>query len=243
MAGAGTGSSGGALCYSRRASGRRDAREAIAPGAIVRFGALGAPEASREARRCGRNAQRRDAREAIAPGAIVRFGALGAPEASREARRCERSEPRRDAREAEGGALLRRYTGSNPYRGFESLSLRQKPRTRAGSARPRCGRREASKLLCSREGCEGFGAALAPPNRGRRHVGESLSLRQKPRTRAGSARPRCGRREASKLLCSREGCEGFGAALAPPNRGRRHVGESLSLRPFPLRRARPRAAC
>ena len=26
---------------------------------------------------------------------------------------------------AEGGALLRRYTGLNPYRGFESLSLRQ----------------------------------------------------------------------------------------------------------------------
>ena len=25
---------------------------------------------------------------------------------------------------AEGGALLRRYTGLNPYRGFESLSLR-----------------------------------------------------------------------------------------------------------------------
>jgi hypothetical protein len=32
---------------------------------------------------------------------------------------------RRDARVAEGGALLRRYTGLNPYRGFESLSLRQ----------------------------------------------------------------------------------------------------------------------
>jgi uncharacterized tellurite resistance protein B-like protein len=28
---------------------------------------------------------------------------------------------------AEGGALLRRYTGLNPYRGFESLSLRQFP--------------------------------------------------------------------------------------------------------------------
>ena len=32
---------------------------------------------------------------------------------------------RSDARVAEGGALLRRYTGLNPYRGFESLSLRQ----------------------------------------------------------------------------------------------------------------------
>ncbi len=32
---------------------------------------------------------------------------------------------RRDDREAEGGALLRRYTGLNLYRGFESLSLRQ----------------------------------------------------------------------------------------------------------------------
>src|SRR3989441_8180749 len=32
---------------------------------------------------------------------------------------------RRDARVAEGGALLRRYTGLTPYRGFESLSLRQ----------------------------------------------------------------------------------------------------------------------
>src|SRR2546421_10416999 len=32
---------------------------------------------------------------------------------------------RRDARVAEGGALLRRYTGLNRYRGFESLSLRQ----------------------------------------------------------------------------------------------------------------------
>ena len=29
---------------------------------------------------------------------------------------------------AEGGALLRRYTGLNPYRGFESLSLRQTPK-------------------------------------------------------------------------------------------------------------------
>ena len=28
---------------------------------------------------------------------------------------------------AEGGALLRRYMGLNPYRGFESLSLRQIP--------------------------------------------------------------------------------------------------------------------
>src|SRR6185295_6061778 len=34
---------------------------------------------------------------------------------------------RSDAREAEGGALLRRYTGLNRYRGFESLSLRQSP--------------------------------------------------------------------------------------------------------------------
>jgi hypothetical protein len=34
---------------------------------------------------------------------------------------------RSDARVAEGGALLRRYTGLNPYRGFESLSLRQIP--------------------------------------------------------------------------------------------------------------------
>src|SRR5690349_10326284 len=34
---------------------------------------------------------------------------------------------RRDAREAEGGALLRRYMGLNPYRGFESLSLRHLP--------------------------------------------------------------------------------------------------------------------
>ena len=32
---------------------------------------------------------------------------------------------RRGDREAEGGALLRRYTGLNPYRGFESLPLRQ----------------------------------------------------------------------------------------------------------------------
>src|SRR5688572_24786605 len=32
---------------------------------------------------------------------------------------------RRDARVAEGGALLRRYTAFKPYRGFESLSLRQ----------------------------------------------------------------------------------------------------------------------
>src|SRR5438067_445500 len=30
----------------------------------------------------------------------------------------------RDGREAEGGGLLNRYTGLNPYRGFESLSLR-----------------------------------------------------------------------------------------------------------------------
>src|SRR5258706_3651483 len=32
---------------------------------------------------------------------------------------------RRGARVAEGGALLRRYTGLNLYRGFESLPLRQ----------------------------------------------------------------------------------------------------------------------
>src|SRR5438477_1285161 len=32
---------------------------------------------------------------------------------------------RSDARVAEGGALLRRYTGLNRYREFESLSLRQ----------------------------------------------------------------------------------------------------------------------
>src|SRR5689334_16786419 len=48
---------------------------------------------------------------------------------------------RRDAREAEGGALLRRYMGLNPYRGFESLSLRHHPSTAApeppSSAGPR----------------------------------------------------------------------------------------------------------
>ncbi len=31
---------------------------------------------------------------------------------------------RRDGREAEGDGLLNRYTGSNPYPGFESPSLR-----------------------------------------------------------------------------------------------------------------------
>ena len=39
----------------------------------------------------------------------------------------ENSPARRDDRVAEGGALLRRYVGLNPYRGFESLSLRQNP--------------------------------------------------------------------------------------------------------------------
>src|SRR2546425_4055145 len=39
---------------------------------------------------------------------------------------------RRDARVAEGGALLRRYTGLNPYREFESLSLRQSTAELAG---------------------------------------------------------------------------------------------------------------
>ena len=34
---------------------------------------------------------------------------------------------RRDARVAEGDGLLNRCTGSNPYRGFESLSLRFHP--------------------------------------------------------------------------------------------------------------------
>ena len=33
---------------------------------------------------------------------------------------------RRDGREAEGGGLLNRYTIEKSYRGFESLSLRQK---------------------------------------------------------------------------------------------------------------------
>src|SRR5262245_3516906 len=38
------------------------------------------------------------------------------------------------------------------------------------------------------------------------------------------------RRGASKLLCSREGFEGFGdARYAPPNRGRGYVTESLPL--------------
>ena len=31
----------------------------------------------------------------------------------------------RDGREAEGNGLLNRHTGDFPYRGFESLSLRQ----------------------------------------------------------------------------------------------------------------------
>ena len=43
---------------------------------------------------------------------------------------------RSDARVAEGGALLRRYTGLNPYRGFESLSLRQAS-SKGVSERPR----------------------------------------------------------------------------------------------------------
>ena len=34
---------------------------------------------------------------------------------------------------AEGGALLRRYMGLNPYRGFESLLLRQLKKTLRGS--------------------------------------------------------------------------------------------------------------
>jgi len=37
---------------------------------------------------------------------------------------------------------------------------------------------------------------------------------------------------ASRLLGSREGFEGFGDA-APPNRGRRYVGESLPILPIP----------
>src|SRR5688500_14684693 len=45
--------------------------------------------------------------------------------AKNNAARVECPHVRRDARVAEGGALLRRYTGLNPYRGFESLSLRQ----------------------------------------------------------------------------------------------------------------------
>ena len=40
---------------------------------------------------------------------------------------------RRGDRVAEGGALLRRYTGLNLYRGFESLPLRQIKRTPGGS--------------------------------------------------------------------------------------------------------------
>ena len=39
---------------------------------------------------------------------------------------------RRGDRVAEGGALLRRYTGLNLYRGFESLPLRQIKRTHPG---------------------------------------------------------------------------------------------------------------
>jgi hypothetical protein len=49
---------------------------------------------------------------------------------------------RRDARVAEGGALLRRYTGLNPYRGFESLSLRhyfQRPKKLSAMYCIRCG--------------------------------------------------------------------------------------------------------
>ena len=40
---------------------------------------------------------------------------------------------RRGDRVAEGGALLRRYTGLNLYRGFESLPLRQIKKTPGGS--------------------------------------------------------------------------------------------------------------
>jgi hypothetical protein len=45
---------------------------------------------------------------------------------------------------AEGGALLRRYTGLNRYRGFESLSLRQT--VRANWAVLRCPENEPTSL-------------------------------------------------------------------------------------------------
>ena len=64
------------------------------------------------------------ARQVHRPALATRRGAnrrVGPPSGSR----LESSLLRRDARVAEGGALLRRYTGLNPYRGFESLSLRQ----------------------------------------------------------------------------------------------------------------------
>src|SRR5438046_8451395 len=59
---------------------------------------------------------------------------------------------RRDARVAEGGALLRRYTGLNPYREFESLSLRQIPIAAYPAVRfRRCAllRRGHARRLCA----------------------------------------------------------------------------------------------
>ncbi len=52
-------------------------------------------------------------------------GSCGQSAACSSPSACKIPVHRRDARVAEGGALLRRYTGLNPYRGFESLSLRQ----------------------------------------------------------------------------------------------------------------------
>ena len=49
---------------------------------------------------------------------------------------------------AEGGALLRRYTGLNRYRGFESLSLRQTVHCEPARS-PKLGERAAFSKGCS----------------------------------------------------------------------------------------------
>jgi hypothetical protein len=56
------------------------------------------------------------------------------------------SPSRRRGREAEGGGLLNRYTGLNPYRGFESLRLRHLFEKYYESAGRRGGRRPCNRL-------------------------------------------------------------------------------------------------
>jgi len=108
--------------------------------------------------------------------------------------------------------------------------LRHEQRRHAPRGPSRSWRREASQLLGSRVGFEGFGDALAPPNRGRRYVGESLSLRHEQRRPVPRGPSRLGHREASQLLGSREGFEGVGDADSAAAPGSRHLTESLFLR-------------
>ena len=158
------------LCYSRRAFFRRVFREANRASGSFGSGRL-------RTRRLGGNVSgecRRGIREANRASGSFGSGRL---RTRRPRGHLSGAVQRRDAREAEGGALLRRYTRSNAYRGFESLSLRhEQARLARSSEAASCAEKRAD---CSARARDAKGATMseradAP---GSRNVTESLSLR------------------------------------------------------------------